>query len=331
MSAAAPYPQPRLLGDVGGTNVRLALETAPGVLGASAVLACAAHPSLEAAIKAFLAAHGRVAVRHAAIAIATPVDGDAVKMTNHPWAFSIEAMRRALGFDTLLLINDFTALALALPKLAEHELLAIGGGERRPDAAIALVGPGTGLGVSGLIPCGGRWTALASEGGHASFAPHDARESALLEVVRGRYPHVSAERLISGPGLVLIHDALRELDGAPPHPLLAAEVAAEAQAGSCPFCVETAALFSGMLGSFAGSLALTLGSFGGVYLGGGVIAGLGSAFDRSRFRARFEAKGRFADYLARIATMQIVAELPALRGASARLADVLDASAPART
>ena len=326
MREAAPYAQPRLLGDVGGTHVRLALETAPGVLGASAVLACAAHPSLEAAIDAFLAAHGRVPVRHAAIAIATPVDGDAVRMTNNAWAFSIEATRRALGLDTLLLINDFTALALALPLLAEHELLPIGGGVRRPGAVIGLVGPGTGLGVSGLVPCGQRWTALSSEGGHASFAPHDAVEEALLQIVRKRYPHVSAERLISGPGLVLIHDALRERDGAPPRSLLAAELAAEAQAGSCSFCVEAATRFSGMLGGFAGSLALTLGSFGGVYLGGGVIGGLGSAFDRSQFRARFEAKGRFAGYLAGIATVQIVAELPALRGASARLADVLGAS-----
>jgi len=330
MSTGGRYPQPRLLGDVGGTNVRLALETAPGVLGASAALPCAVHPSLEAAIRSFLASHQGPAVRDAAIAIATPIDGDAVRMTNLAWSFSIEAMRKGLRFDTLLLINDFTALAMALPQLADHELRAIGGGIRQPDAVIGLVGPGTGLGVSGLVPCDSRWVPLASEGGHASFAPHDAREAALLAVVARRFAHVSAERLISGPGLVLIHDALRELAGAPPRSLQPAQLAREAQSGQCPFCVETAALFSGMLGGFAGSLALTLGSFGGVYLGGGVIAGLGSAFDRSRFRARFEAKGRFARYLARIATVEIVAELPALRGVSARLAEVLAdrASAP---
>jgi len=315
---------PRLLADVGGTHARFALAATDGTIGASQVLRCAEHASLEAAIRCYLAAQGQPPVDAAAIAIANPVDGDAIRMTNHHWAFSIEATRRALGFDSLLLLNDFTALALALPLLDARELLPIGGGTRRPDATIGLVGPGTGLGVSGLVRCGPRWQALASEGGHTSFAPVDDREAAILTVVRRDFPHVSSERLISGPGLVLIHDALRVLQGLPMQPITPAAIAAAAQSAECAICMATAQAFSGMLGSFAGSLALTLGAFGGVYLGGGVIAGLGSAFDREVFRRRFEAKGRFAGYLAGIATVQITAVHPALRGVAAVLADHLN-------
>lgn len=312
-----------LLADVGGTNARFALASAAGEIRATRTLPCAEHPTLEAAIRTYLALNGNPAVRHAAIAIANPVDGDAIRMTNHHWAFSIEATRTALSLDSLLVLNDFTALALALPLLDDSELLAIGTGSRRPDATIGLVGPGTGLGVSGLVRCGDRWQALSSEGGHTSFAPVDDREAAILAIVHCDHRHVSSERLISGPGLVLIHDALRVHHGLPKRPITPAAISASAQSGDCAVCTETAQVFSGMLGSFAGSLALTLGSFGGVFIGGGVINGLGSAFDRDFFRTRFEAKGRFAGYLARIATVQIVAANPALRGVQAALADHL--------
>lgn len=314
---------PRLLADVGGTNARFALSTAEGTITAPMVLPCADHTTLESAIRRYLAAQGHPPVRAAAIAIANPVDGDAIRMTNHHWAFSIEATRIALGFDTLLLLNDFTALALALPLLDADEIQAIGGGTRRPNATIGLVGPGTGLGVSGLVRCGDRWQALSSEGGHTSFAPVDDREAAILAIVHCDHLHVSSERLISGPGLVLIHDALRVHHGLPTRAITPAGIAEKAQAGDCAICVETCQVFSGMLGSFAGSLALTLGAFGGVYLGGGVIAGLGTAFDRNFFRTRFEAKGRFAGYLAGIATVQITAANPALRGVAAALANHL--------
>ncbi len=311
---------PRLLADVGGTHARFALQSADGTITAPQVLATADYPDPVAAIRSYLAAAGVAGVRNAAIAIANPVDGDAIRMTNHPWAFSIEATRLALGFDTLLVLNDFTALALALPLLDAGELLAIGGGERRSNATIGLLGPGTGLGVSALVRCGERWQALSSEGGHASFAAVDDREAAILAIVRRSYPHVSCERLISGPGLTLIHDALRVHHRLPAVAITPVALSARAQSGECAVCAEATQVFSGMLGSFAGSLALILGSFGGVYLGGGVIAGLGNAFDRGFFRSRFEAKGRFAGYLAGIATVQIVAANPALRGVSAALA-----------
>ena len=314
---------PRLLADVGGTNARFALQTADGTITAMQVLPCSEYSTLESAIRSYLAAQGAPHVRAAAIAIANPVDGDAIRMTNHHWAFSIEATRFALELDTLLLLNDFTALALALPLLDDSELLPIGTGTRRPNATIGLVGPGTGLGVSGLVRCGERWQPLSSEGGHTSFAPVDDREAAILAIVHCDHLHVSSERLISGPGLVLIHDALRVHHGLATQAITPAEISARGQSGECTVCVETAQVFSGMLGSFAGSLALTLGAFGGVYVGGGVIAGLGTAFDRVFFRSRFEAKGRFAGYLAGIATVQITAAHPALRGVAAALSDHL--------
>ena len=165
---------PRLLADIGGTNARFALETAPGHIEAVQTLACADHARFEDAVRAYLSASisgagGRV--RHAAIAIANPVDGDQIRMTNHHWAFSIEAARHALGLDTLLVVNDFTALAMSLPALKDGDLTRIGGGAAKAGGAIGLVGAGTGLGVSGLVPKNGRWIPLHSEGGHVAVAP----------------------------------------------------------------------------------------------------------------------------------------------------------------
>lgn len=311
----------RLLADVGGTHARFALEQVDGRITGARVLRVADYPDPLTAIRAYLALEAAPSPSRAGIAIATPIDGDAVRMTNHGWAFSITALRDALGLERLLVLNDFTALALALPTLTDAERVAIGGGTAQPEATLGLLGPGTGLGVSGLVRCGPRWQPLASEGGHVTLAAGSAEEAALIETVRGDYPHVSAERLLSGPGLVLIHDALRRMRGLPSRRLTPAELAAEAQTGRCTICVDAAARFSALLGSVAGNLALTLGSRGGVYLGGGVIAGLGPAFDRAGFRARFEAKGRFRDWLAAIPTFEIRAEHPALRGVAVALGD----------
>ena len=201
---------PRLLADIGGTNARFALQT-PERIAPIVTLACADFATLQDAITQALQRAGGPAVRHAAIAIANPVQGDTVRMTNHHWAFSIAALRDAMGWDTLLVLNDFTALALALPELPPEHLRQIGGGAPVAETAIALLGPGTGLGVSGLIPGpGGTWLPLSGEGGHVSFAPFDGREIDLWRYAQARFGHVSAERLLSGPGLQLIHAWLGE-------------------------------------------------------------------------------------------------------------------------
>ncbi|SIQ11790.1 transcriptional regulator, RpiR family [Aromatoleum tolulyticum] len=317
---------PRLLADIGATNARFALERAPGRVEAIEVLHCGDYAGIVDVIQAYLRQQGGPAPRHAAIAIANPIDGDHVKMTNRDWQFSIEETRRALGFDTLLVVNDFTALAMALSRLSTGERVQVGGGEPAPDGVIGLIGPGTGLGVSGLIPAEDRWITLGSEGGHTTFAPADERELFILQYAWREMPHVSSERFVSGPGLELIHRALAERNGvAGVQPLNAADIVTRAVAGGDPLCAEVIDCFCAMLGTVASDLALTLGSVGGIYIGGGVVPRLGALFQRSSFRQRFEAKGRFADYLARIPTYLITAPYPALQGVSAILGHHLQA------
>ncbi|WP_073222858.1 glucokinase [Massilia sp. CF038] len=310
---------PRLLADVGGTNARFAIETAPRQFEAVTVLPCADYPSLGAAAAAYLASDAArphtAAMRDGAIAIANPVDGDAVRMTNHTWSFSIEALREELDLATLLVVNDFTALAMALPHLRPSQRVRIGGGTEMPGRTIGLIGPGTGLGVSGIVPMDGRWAALASEGGHASFAPANETEFAIVQHLWREFGHASAERLLSGPGIELIY---RVVTGAS---LSAAEITQRALDGSDPDCMRSVDLFCGVLGSVAGNVALTLGATGGMYIGGGIVPRLGARFAESPFRERFEAKGRLQPYLARIPTFLITEQYPAFLGVSAILSE----------
>ncbi len=318
------YPDgPHLLADIGGTNARFALELAPGRIQAVQTLACADHARFEDAVRFYLAgANARVA--HAVIAIANPVDGDAIRMTNHHWAFSIEAARRALGLETLLAVNDFTALAMSLPSLQPGDLAQVGGGAALPGAAVGLVGAGTGLGVSGLVPSGERWIPLNSEGGHVAFSPLDEREVTVLRHAWQRYDHVSAERFVSGPGLVLIREALAASRGmAQDKDLSPSDIVTRGLSGGDALSLEAIDCFCGMLGTVAANLAVTLGARGGIYIGGGVVPRLGAYFVASPFRPRFERKGRFSEFTARIPTWLITAPYPALQGASAILADHL--------
>ena len=317
---------PRLLGDVGGTHARFAWQAdAASDPGDVAVERCADHATLAAAIQHYLQAHGRPAPRACAIGIANPVIGDAVRMTNHHWSFSIDALRRELGVERLLVLNDFQALALALPTLPSQCLRQVGGGAAQAGAACALIGPGTGLGVSGWVPHGGSGVALTGEGGHVTLAATDDREAAVIAFLRTRFGHVSAERVLSGPGLLNLCHALCAIDGRPCGPLSPSDVIAQGRADAGSIAGAALQLFCGFLGNAAGNLALTLGATGGVYLGGGIVPRLGDAFDAARFRQRFEAKGRFADYLAAIPCFVIVADVsPALAGAS-RALDLADA------
>jgi len=282
---------PRLLADIGGTNARFALETGPGEIGQVQVYPCADYPGVADVIKKYLKDSKIGRVNHAAIAIANPVDGDQVSMTNHDWTFSIEATRRALGFDTLLVVNDFTALAMALPGLTDTQRVQVGGGARRPNSVIGLLGAGTGLGVSGLIPADDRWIALGSEGGHATFAPADEREDLVLQYARKKWSHVSFERVSAGPGIEVVYRALAARDKKRvPTSFDTSEVVKRALEGE-PLAAESVDVFCGILGTFAGNIAVTLGALGGIYIGGGVVPRLGEFFERSSFRERFEAKG----------------------------------------
>jgi glucokinase len=314
---------PRLLADIGGTNARFALETGPGEISSVQIYPCADYPGVGDVIKKYLKDTKIGRVNHAAIAIANPVDGDQVSMTNHDWTFSIEATRRALGFDTLLVVNDFTALAMALPGLTDAQRVQVGGGTRRPNSVIGLLGPGTGMGVSGLIPADDRWIALGSEGGHATFAPADEREDIVLQYARKKWSHVSFERVAAGPGIEVIYRALAGRDKKRVAANLdTIEIVKRALDGE-PLAAESVDVFCGILGTFAGNIAVTLGALGGIYIGGGVVPRLGEFFARSSFRQRFEAKGRFEAYLQNVPTYVITAEYPAFLGVSAILAEQL--------
>jgi glucokinase len=324
----ASFQSPHLLADVGGTNARFALELAPGRIEHIHVLSGAAYATLADALKAYLALPDVVAaaglgVRHGAIAIANPVNGDYVKMTNHHWEFSIEALRLAVGFEVLVVANDFTALARSLPLLADEQKRQVGGGTPQAGAPLGLIGAGTGLGVSGLIPSASGWTALLSEGGHVSFPPMNPEEVAILQYAWTEFPHVSAERLLSGVGIELIYRALVAQRGHEEPVLSAPEIARRALTGECPLCDDVIEHFCTMLGTISGNLGVTLGATGGIYIGGGIVPRLGERFDRSGFRARFEEKGRFNKYLAAIPTYVITAEYPAFVGVSAILAERL--------
>ncbi len=315
-------PDARLLADVGGTNARFAWQAHAGApIEDARTLPCAGHASLVDAIRHYLSLAGRNAPPACSIAIANPVVGDRVAMTNHHWTFSIAELKAQLGLQRLRVVNDFTALALALPDLQPHDLRQVGGGDAWPGSAIALIGPGTGLGVSGLLPDGrGGWVPLQGEGGHATLAGRTPLEQRVIDHLDARYGHASAERAVCGQGLVDIHAALQAIHGdeGTPSPTTAAEIVAGALERGDADCLEAVDLFCSFLGTAAGNLALTLGARGGVYIGGGIVPRLGDAFAGTPFRARFEAKGRFsASYLAEIPVYVIAtAQSPALLGAA---------------
>lgn len=304
---------PLLVADVGGTRVRFAVCAPGGAPLDTKVLAVADFPGIAEAAQSYLGGL-RERPKRGAIAVAGPVAGDFFTMTNHTWSFSTEAVRRALGLESLVLVNDFEASALAIPHLSAVDVVQWGGGTPVQRAPCAILGPGTGLGVASLVWGGARWVAVPGEGGHVDFAPDDDDEVFILRELAARFGHVSLERILSGPGLVHLFEVFAKKLGLPlARQTIPADVAAAALRGDAA-AVAAARAFSGILGAAAGNLALTLGARGGVFIAGGVVANLGAAFDRALFRDRFEAKGRFAGYLAQIPTFHIVNPFPALVG-----------------
>jgi glucokinase len=315
---------PRLLGDIGGTNARFGWQALPNSpIERVQVLPCAEHSSLLEAAQTYLRDQAMSAPPCAAFGIANPVTGDQVAMTNHHWKFSVTALREGLGVSRFLLLNDFTALALSLTQLPESSKVQVGGGNAAPNAAIGLIGPGTGLGVSGLFPVGyqNKWMPIAGEGGHVSLTASTQHEFAAIQQLQKRYGHVSAERVISGAGLVDLYHALCDLkEGHGREITTPAEVLERAHEVPTSTANEALAMFCGFLGSVAGDLALTLGARGGIYIGGGIVPRMGERFASSPFRERFEAKGRFKKYLHDVPTWVIHSPVsPALQGASEAL------------
>ncbi len=325
MSAAFPW----LVADVGGTNARFGTVAGPGApVEDVRVLPVAGHAGPAAAVRAYLAgqAPGQAKPRSAAFALATALHGDHIELTNGDWRFSRAGTQEELGLQTLLCLNDFEAQALSLPRLRAHQLRAW---EASPPAAgdvaagtvMAVIGPGTGLGVGGVVRAPGRWLALPGEGGHATLAPADDFEGAVLSQARREFPHVSAERFLSGIGLPVLCRAVGAVlgEGEEVGALSTEQIVARGLAGESPACARTLDVFCAMLGGFAGNVALTLGARGGVFIGGGIVPRLGERFFESEFRRRFEAKGRFQSFLAGIPTALITDTLAALSGAALAL------------
>lgn len=319
-----PPAYPRWLGDIGGTNARFGWQaSAETPITDVHVLPCAEYAGLFEAATAYLELAGKTTPPSAAFGIANPVTGDAIAMTNHHWRFSVDELRVQLGLQRLLLLNDFTALALSLTTLADDNKRQVGGGSASPDAAIGLIGPGTGLGVSGLLPLGhqNKWIPIAGEGGHVTLSATNDAEFELIKHLQKRYGHVSGERVVSGTGLVDLYHALGDLHGGAAREIVtAAQVLERATLEPGSRAVEAIDMFCAFLGSAAGDLALTLGARGGIYIGGGIVPRLGARFNASPFRARFEDKGRFKSYLEKVPTWVINSPVsPALAGASQAL------------
>lgn len=313
-----------LIADIGGSTLRFALVE-QGFVTRAATFEWPDPPSILNVAKAFL---DGTSPRAVAMALASPVTGDdLLVMPNRlwqgqPWSFSQKQLQHDLGSGRLVILNDFTAVAQAVPRLTPADFVQVGGeGTPSPGWPVGVIGPGTGLGMSGVVWDGQRYRALTAEGGHATMPPASDRESEVLAVLRGKYDHVSAERLLSGMGLQNLHEALTILAGDTPHSLSPADITARALQGEDKICLEALEMFCAMLGTAASNLALTLGARGGIYVAGGIVPKILPFFQQSRFRARFAAKGRYQGYMQAIPTYVIIHESPAFLG----LLDVLEA------
>ncbi len=307
-------PQRKLIADIGGTNVRFGITGDDGQIRDIKVLSCNDYPTLADAAKSYLDATGGKPDT-GAFAVASPVDGtDRVAMTNHVWDFSINETRKSIGLKTLRVINDFAALAWSVPALDIKDTYRVGGGLAQKNAPIGIIGPGTGLGVAAVVfGADGRPVPIATEGGHVTMPATTPREFALFDwLIKNKYHHVSAERVVSGKGLVNLVNAICGVDGLTLPEKTPAEITEAGLNKSCRVCAEALDLFCHFLGVAAGNLALTYGAHGGIYIAGGIVPQLGDYFKNSRFRASFLAKGRYHDYMDRIPTFVIN---PSLSGA----------------
>ncbi len=321
-----------LLADIGGTNARFALvDTAASstqvharigahLLDSVREFPVAEFPSLADAARHYLQTT-QASARRGVFAVAGRVDGDEARITNHPWVISRTRTQGMLEFEQLHLINDFAAQALSIPLLDQADVAAIGGASWRADRTAkdrtyAVIGPGTGLGVGGLLIRDGCAHALETEGGHASFPPGTPDEIRILERLSAQFGRVSNERLVSGPGLVNIHRALSEIASEDPGPMQPEDITSRAERGDAR-CMRTLDIFCAVFGAISGDLVLTLGAWDGVFLAGGLVPRLLPSLQHSGFRQRFEHKGRFSSNMARVPTVAVLHPHPGLLGAAA--------------
>lgn len=303
-----------LMADIGATHTRCALLDDQGNEVAPEVFDNVDFTGLLGVLNVYLD-HRRATDRpkRAALAVAAPILGDDVQMTNIGWRFSQSAVKKELGLQRLTVCNDFAAVAWALPHLTAADRAQIGGGAPTPRSTLAALGPGSGTGVSALVPAADGWTVMTGEGGHVSMPALTAEERNVVALLTERFGHCSAERVLSGQGLVNLYVALAQLAGRG-EPTVTPEDVTRLASQREPLARKTLQMFFAMLGTVAGDLALTTGARGGVYVAGGIVPRLLEALVRSEFRERFEAKGRYRGYMAAIPTYVITHPLPAFRG-----------------
>jgi glucokinase len=318
MSATA---QIVLLGDIGATNARFAL-LAEGVVGPITWIEVKRYPRFDEAVNHLLQDQYRgTRVATAVLAVAGPVTGERTVLTNSGWIIDAREMRDRFGFSGVRVVNDFEATARCLPHLAAEDVRPLGGGVAVPRAAMAVLGPGSGLGVAGLVADGTRWSVVASEGGHASLAIDTPREAAIVHHLRQRFGHVSAERALSGPGLENLYRAIAAVDGMEVPPRDAADITKNALGATCTTSRAALDMFCALLGGFAGNIALTFNARGGVYVAGGIAPRIVDYLAGSEFRRRFVEKGRFRSYLEAIPSHVIMHPEATFLGLKALAAD----------
>ena len=300
-----------LLGDIGATNARFALAS-KDVLGPVTTFEVAKYPQFMDALAVFLEKVS-VPITRAVIAVAGPIVGQRAKLTNQAWTIDADELKSSLGLQARI-VNDFSAVALSLPLLEPRDVVAIGGGRAVEEAPKAVLGPGTGLGVACLVCSLTDPVVVTSEGGHATLAGTCDREDKIIQLLRNKFGHASAERAISGSGLENLYQAIAAVDGLTVDIQSAAQITSHALAGNCKIAQEALHMFCAFLGSFAGSLALTFGAKGGVYIAGGISPRILDFLARSEFRGRFESKGRFRSYLESIPSYVIVHPAAAFLG-----------------
>jgi glucokinase len=303
----------RLVGDIGGTNVRFAIAEPGGHPYDARKLPIARYPGIVEAALDYLS--GGPKVEDAVLAVAGPVLGDEVRFINSAWRFSIDDVRQRLGLHRLVVVNDLVAQALSIGALRAEEIATLKPGKRDPGQPVIVIAPGTGLGVAFLLNNAGTSAGIPSEAGHATFAPTDRIQVEILSRLQIEYGHVSVERLLSGPGLLAIATTLAKINGQVIDVHDPRDVSARA-AERCPTCREAIRIFSSILGSTSGDLALTLLAGGGVFVSGGLCRGLRSLWDVEALTEAFTAKGRLKPYLDGISIDQILRPHAGLLGAA---------------
>lgn len=315
---------PFIVGDIGGTNARLGLvedfncKDQTFTINHVQVLPCADYSNLDTCLEAYLKTIPKPELVHSAcIAIAGPISGDVVAMTNLNWRFSITQLRQHFGWHSLKILNDFAAQACALPYLSAGDLVEIKSGCAVDNAVKAVIGPGTGLGVALLSPVEGIWYPLSGEGGHVAVAPGNALEIEIVRVLLQQFSYVSIEMVLSGPGLVNLYRAICAINGNAAQDISAAHISELGASNKDSNCQATLSVFCSILGNSAGNLALTSGARGGVYLAGGILPRMIDFLQHSAFNQQFANKGCMSHFVESIPVQLVTATQPALIGAAA--------------